>query len=108
MEIVKARAETKIMQAEVLIEMQANKYDNNRLIKANRKLGENAEKGNKASGKTINTQEIKQNFGHADALSAKLYSMFGDEMGSIEEEKYMLKVHHFDLANLIKDSELIG
>lgn len=34
--------------------------------------------------------------------------MFGEEMGTIEEEKYMLKIHHFDLANLIKDSELIG
>jgi hypothetical protein len=34
--------------------------------------------------------------------------LFGEEMASIEEEKYQLKIHHFDLGNLIKDVELIG
>jgi hypothetical protein len=29
-------------------------------------------------------------------------------MGSVEEEKLALKNHHFDLANLIKDVELIA
>lgn len=59
-----------VMISDVVTELNSGKYDNNRLMKANKRLGDNAAEGEKASSSTINPDEISKNFAHADQLSA--------------------------------------
>ena len=47
--------------------------------------------------------EIRKNFGDASRFNAEIHRYFPGQARVIEEQKRDLKIHHFELANLIKD-----
>jgi hypothetical protein len=55
-----------VMISDVVTELSTGKYDNNRLMKANQRLGDNAKEGEKAGSATIKPDEISANFRNAD------------------------------------------
>jgi len=66
-------------------------------------LRSNSKEANKSTTGLVKPENIHKNFADATQFNAEIAKYYPAEARRIEELKRELKLHHFDLANLIKD-----
>jgi hypothetical protein len=71
-------------------------------------LKKNVEFGDKSTKGMVKPEEVTKNFGDSAQFAAEINKMFPKEYGIVTKLRQDLKIHHFDLANSIKDVELLA
>ena len=71
-------------------------------------LTKNVKFGDKTTKSTVKPESVTKNFGDSAQFAAEISSMFKEEYRVVTKLRQDLKVHHFDLANAIKDVELLA
>jgi hypothetical protein len=71
-------------------------------------LKKNVEFGDKTTKGTVKPESVTKNFADSAQFAAEIYKMYPKEYGTVTKLRQDLKVHHFDLANAIKDVELLA
>jgi hypothetical protein len=71
-------------------------------------LDKNVKFGDKTTKNTVKPEAVTKNFGDSAQFAAEISKMFPKEYGVVTKLRQDLKIHHFDLANAIKDVELLA
>jgi len=71
-------------------------------------LKDNVAFGEKTTKGTVKPEEVSKNFGDSAQFAAEINKMFPKEYKIVTKLRQDLKIHHFDLANQIKDVELLA
>jgi DNA repair ATPase RecN len=71
-------------------------------------LNKNVDWAARSSKGTVKPEEVTKNFSETAKFAAEIKSMFPKDYATITKLRQDLKVHHFDLANQIKDVELMA
>ena len=73
-----------------------------------KQLDKNVKFGDKTTKGVVKPENVAKNFGDSAQFQAEIHSMFPKEYGVVSKLRQDLKIHHFDLANAIKDVELLA
>lgn len=73
-----------------------------------KQLSNNVKFGDKTTKGTVNPVEVAKSFGDSASFAAEIYKMFPKEYGIVTQLRQDLVLHHHDLANAIKDVDLLA
>jgi len=71
-------------------------------------LDKNVKFGDKTAKGTVKPEAVTKSFGDSAQFAAEINKMFPKEYKVVVQLRQDLKIHHFDLANSIKDVELLA
>jgi hypothetical protein len=74
----------------------------------NAQLNKNVKFGDKTAKNTVKPEKVTKSFADSAQFAAEINKMFPKEYGIVTKLRQDLKLHHFDLANAIKDTELLA
>jgi len=78
------------------------------LKNGNAQLDKNVKFGDKTAKSTVKPEAVTKSFGDSAQFAAEISKMFPKEYKIVTKLRQDLKLHHFDLANAIKDTELLA
>jgi hypothetical protein len=90
----------------------SNKVDmkkvNSGLSGGNKSLKDNVNFGKKTTDTAVKPENVSKSFADSANFAAEIAKWYPKEYNEVTKLRQDLKIHHFDLANAIKDTELLA